>query len=309
MSKVFFLILGTLSLGIVIGGSIMCFFQKKIRENELKKIARLSEALLSNRVLSCSEIGKETICSKIENQLIRLQEVLDGRRKEAERNQIEIQKLISEIAHQMRTPLANIKNYTDFLQESLQEGEESTQREYIKTLQNSEQQLCFLVEGFIKTARLEQGIIQVNNEKCDLTKTILNSLGQIQKKAESKNISFHVELPKQIMCEHDKNWMIEALYNLFDNSVKYSDNGKCVEVTLKKTEMFYKIQVRDYGVGIKEGEENKIFRRFYRGEFARGYEGYGIGLYLSRKIILLQNGFITAKQMNPGLLIEVNLPV
>ena len=59
---------------------------------------------------------------------------------------------------------------------------------------------------------------------------------------------------------------------------------------MKQTEMFYKIQVRDYGIGIRDGEENKIFQRFYRGEQARGQEGCGIGLYLSREIVLLQKG-------------------
>ena len=78
---------------------------------------------------------------------------------------------------------------------------------------------------------------------------------------------------------------------------------------MKQTEMFYKIQIRDYGIGIRDGEENKIFQRFYRGEQARGQEGCGIGLYLSREIVLLQKGMMKAKQMKPGLLIEVNLPV
>ena len=78
---------------------------------------------------------------------------------------------------------------------------------------------------------------------------------------------------------------------------------------MKRTEMFYKIQVRDYGIGIRDGEENKIFQRFYRSEQARGQEGCGIGLYLSREIVLLQKGMMKAKQMKPGLLIEVNLPV
>ena len=67
--------------------------------------------------------------------------------------------------------------------------------------------------------------------------------------------------------------------------------------------------ITDYGIGIKDGEENKIFQRFYRGEQTRGQEGCGIGLYLSREIVLLQKGMIKAKQMNPGMLIEVNLPI
>ncbi len=57
---------------------------------------------------------------------------------------------------------------------------------------------------------------------------------------------------------------------MFDNAVKYSKNNSTINITMKQTEMFYKIQIRDYGIGIKDGEENKIFQRFYRGEQARG---------------------------------------
>ena len=77
----------------------------------------MTESLINGNELDGSDIGKETIYSKTTNQLIRLQEILEGRRKEAEKSKYEIQKLISEIAHQLRTPLANIKNYTELLQE------------------------------------------------------------------------------------------------------------------------------------------------------------------------------------------------
>ena len=79
---------------------------------------------------------------------------------------------------------------------------------------------------------------------------------------------------------------------------------------MKQTEMFYKIQIRDYGIGIKRRRrKTKFSKDFYRGEQARGQEGCGIGLYLSREIVLLQKGIMKATQMKPGLLIEVNLPV
>ena len=291
-----------LLIGFILGGSAVYLVENHFRTKEMNKIYKLTESLINGKDLDDSDIGKETLYSKTANQLIRLQEMLEGRRKEAEKSQYEIQKLISEIAHQLRTPLSNIKNYTELLQETLN-------TEYIKDLRTSEEQLCFLVESFIKTARLEQGIIQVHMQKENLVETILNALGQIQKKAEDKDIFFQVELPEKIICEHDKNWMCEAFYNVFDNAVKYSKNNSVIDITMKQTEMFYKIQVRDYGIGIRDGEENKIFQRFYRGEQARGQEGCGIGLYLSREIVLLQKGIMKAKQMKPGLLIEINLPL
>ena len=299
MAVAIFIVLLT---GFILGGSAVYLVENHFRTKEMNKIYKLTESLINGKDLDDSDIGKETLYSKTANQLIRLQEMLEGRRKEAEKSQYEIQKLISEIAHQLRTPLSNIKNYTELLQETLN-------TEYIKDLRTSEEQLCFLVESFIKTARLEQGIIQVHMQKENLVETILNALGQIQKKAEDKDIFFQVELPEKIICEHDKNWMCEAFYNVFDNAVKYSKNNSVIDITMKQTEMFYKIQVRDYGIGIRDGEENKIFQRFYRGEQARGQEGCGIGLYLSREIVLLQKGMMKAKQMKPGLLIEVNLPV
>ena len=282
------LIFITLFIGLILGGGLVYLYENHLRTNEMKKINKLTEDIIINKEAHCYDSCKETLCSKTENQLIRIQEILEGRRKEAEFRQEEIQRLISEIAHQMRTPLANIKNYTELLQESSNETGKSLNTEYMQNLQTSEEQLCFLVESFIKTARLEQGLIQVHLQKQNLIETILNALGEIQQKAEGKNIYFQVELPERVICEHDKNWMCEAFYNFFDNAVKYSESGSKIDVTMKQTEMFYKILVRDYGIGIKKGEENLIFQRFYRSEYAKEYEGYGIGLYLSRKIILLQ---------------------
>ena len=130
-----------LLIGFILGGSTVYLVENHLRTNEMNKIYKLTESLING------------------NELIRLQEILEGRRKEAEKSKYEIQKLISEIAHQLRTPLANIKNYTELLQESLNETQETLNTEYIKDLRTSEEQLCFLVESFIKTARLEQGII------------------------------------------------------------------------------------------------------------------------------------------------------
>lgn len=100
-----------LLIGFILGGSTVYLVENHLRTNEMNKIYKLTESLINGNELDGSDIGKETIYSKTTNQLIRLQEILEGRRKEAEKSKYEIQKLISEIAHQLRTPLANIKNY------------------------------------------------------------------------------------------------------------------------------------------------------------------------------------------------------
>ena len=308
------------AIGIITGGSIIYIRQRKLRMEELRKAAAMTEDILAGRRLRTSAPGDELLLARIENQLVRIQEVLDGRRKEAEKSRDEIQKLISEIAHQMRTPLTNIESYTGFLRnitetaEQNLEGEASGSNEkiglqYISALEVSEKKLHFLVDSFVKMARLEQHIIQIHQNEKDLLKTIHNTFGQIQNRAEEKQIRFHITMPKQALCVHDSNWLSEAVFNVLDNAVKYSEPGGTVEVSLKQNELYMKLQVRDYGIGIEEGEENQIFRRFYRGRRVTVQEGLGIGLYLAREIMNLHGGFMTAKKMDPGLLIEVNLPV
>ena len=303
--------------GFAAGGSILYRRQRKLRMEELGKAAAMTEDILADRKLCVSAPGDELLLARIENQLVRIQEMLDGRRKEAEESRDEIQKLISEIAHQMRTPLANIESYTCLLRDAAENTEAGDEpgkiglerQQYLAALEESERKLHFLVDSFVKMARLEQHIIQIRKDEMDLLKTVQNAFGQIQNRAEEKGIRFQIRMPERAVCAHDPNWLGEALFNILDNAVKYSAPGGSIEVTLQQNEMFTKFQVRDHGLGIEAGEENQIFRRFYRGRRVTVQEGFGLGLYLAREIIRRHGGFVTAKRMEPGLLIEVNLPL
>ena len=146
-----------LLIGFILGGSTAYLVENHLRTNEMNKIYKLTESLINGNELDGSDIGKETLYSKTTNQLIRLQEMLEGRRKEAEKSRYEIQKLISEIAHQLRTPLSNIKNYTELLQESLNETQEVLNAEYMKDLRTSEEQLCFFGGELYKNCPIRAG--------------------------------------------------------------------------------------------------------------------------------------------------------
>lgn len=286
-------------------GSIgMYCLQRKQREQELKKMIGLTDEILNEREIKASASGEETMYARIEHQLVRIQELMQGRKDAAERSRDEIQKLIAEIAHQMRTPLMNMETYLGFLQENL--AGQSLQ--YAAAIENSEQKLHFLVESFIKMSRLEQHIIQIKKEEKDILKTLRNSLGQIQPQAETKGIQFDISLLENAAFLHDPNWLGEAVLNILENAVKYSEAGGRVEVSMSQNEMYLKIRVRDYGIGIGAGEENQIFQRFYRGQGVTTQEGFGIGLYLSREIVNRHGGFLVAKRMHPGLMLELCFP-
>lgn len=298
-------IVAAILLGLSAGAGMMFWFQRTRRMKELKQLEKLTYDILNEREIQAGAMGEETLYGKIEYELVRVQEILDGRKEEAEKSRDEIQKLISEIAHQMRTPLTNMETYLGFMKDT--PGEMAP--EYVAALEKSEEKLHFLVESFIKMSRLEQHIIQIKKEEKDILQTVLNVLGQIQCYAEAKEIQFDITFPEKAVCAHDANWLGEALYNILENAVKYSDNGGKIEVTVSENEMFMKIRVRDYGLGISEGEEHKIFQRFYRGKLVTTQAGFGIGLYLAREIVNLHGGFLIAKRMSPGVSLEVRIPV
>lgn len=248
----------------------------------------------------------ETLPSKVYGQLTRLQEIYVESQQKVREQQEDTQKLITEIAHQLRNPLMNIQNYLELLEKF--ELDEEERKQYLQAIGQSEERLSFLVESFIKMSRLENELIQIKPDLLNLRETILQAVFQIRKKAEEKQIEIEIKQSQKIQVMHDRNWLKEAVFNILDNSVKYSYKNSKIIITLIQNEMFTEIAVRDYGIGIEPQEEAKIFQRFYRGIRVTTEEGFGIGLYLSREIALKQKGFVKVKRKNPGLEVSLFLP-
>lgn len=209
-------------------------------------------------------------------------------------------------------------------------GSESIRMEdqayYIRAIVESEEKIRFLTESFIRMARLENGIIQIRKDSRDMEGTLLGSILQAKKMADEKQIKIRLTMSgetgrtkktygqeKRNEAEsailHDPQWLGEAVFNLLDNSIKYSPEGSTIHVSTVKNEMFFRIEVRDEGTGIEEGEENLIFRRFYRGKHVTSQSGFGLGLYLSREIVQKHGGFMKVKRLEPGISVGIYLPV
>lgn len=278
---------------------------RKRRQMEL--ISRALEDLMNGKTLEITLPNQDTLPAKVQHQLLRLSDIIRGTQEKAQKERDQIKELIAETAHQLRNPLANMEGYLELLQEEELSREEK--EIYLEALCASEARIRFLTEGFIKISRLENHVVQIKKEQGDLTATVLNSLLQVRKYAQEKQIIFSVQGEEGLCVSHDAKWLGEAVYNLLDNSVKYSQNGGKVEINISKNEMFAQIAVRDFGIGIEHEEMNLIFQRFYRGKRAEKQPGFGLGLYLAREIVLQHGGFMKAKEKEAGLEISIFLPV
>jgi len=118
-----------------------------------------------------------------------------------------------------------------------------------------------------------------------------------------------IDCPEQLHVFHDRKWTAEALYNLLDNAVKYTEKGGAVTVSVKQWEMYVKIDVSDTGKGIAESRQASVFRRFYREEEVHDKPGVGIGLYLTREIIMRQGGYVkVVSEIGRGSTFSVFMP-
>lgn len=316
------------------------FHSGKKLEKELEEISRMLEYLLNETDISeFKEECEDTLPAKIKHQIVRLSETIRGREARMRQERDNTRELIGEIAHQMRTPLANMESYTELLvyqlsptsanqpNSSLEEQPADQPNSSLEgvpanrsnsslaiescilALQASEEKLRFLTESFIKMARLQNRLIQIRKNLESLNTTAASAAGMVRKAAEEKQIDIKLESEEETLVYHDPNWLGEAVYNLLDNSVKYSPEHTVIGIQIQKNEMYAQIKISDEGIGIQENEEARIFQRFYRGANVGRQPGFGLGLYLAREIVLLHGGFVKAKRREKGLSISIFLPV
>ena len=269
-----FLLIGLTLICIVMAAEL--WHTRVVDSSQMAYISELLEQILQNRPVSYVSEEKDTLYGKILVQIKRIDEIKAENNKALLKERDSIKQLLTQIAHQLRTPLANMENYLVLLEE---EGISEEERlKYINAVEKSERKISFLVEKFMLSARLESQIIQIHKSTSNLKETVAQAIFQVYKKAQEKDIYIDLQENEndEWMVLHDKNWICECVYNLLDNSIKYSKVGQQITVSMKNNEMFTQISVEDNGIGISQDEENRIFKLYYRGKNTTGYEGYGI---------------------------------
>ena len=249
----------------------------------------------------------ETIFARISYRLSRLYGIMQENRRKVDEERRELQMLVSDISHQVKTPVSNLKMVTDtLLSRSVTEQERS---DFLQGIRSQTDKLEFLFQALVRTSRLETGAIRLEKKDGPLIDTLAQAMSGIVYEAEKKDISVTVQCPDDLHLSHDSKWTAEALFNLLDNAVKYTPAGGKISVSVEQWEVYVKLDVTDTGKGISESQQAAIFRRFYREEEVHDKPGVGIGLYLAREIVTRQGGYIrVTSEIGKGSTFSVFLP-
>ena len=282
------------------------FFAKRL-SRFTNDLCQTMDSMISGGEEPARAEDRETIFARISYRLSRLYGILQENRRKVDEERRELQTLVSDISHQVKTPVANLKMVTDTL--LARPVTEQERRDFLQGIRSQTDKLEFLVQSMGKASRLETGAITLEKKDGALLDTLAQAMSGIVYSAEQKGISVEVQCPDDLRVSHDSKWTAEALFNLLDNAVKYTPAGGRICVSVEQWEMYVKLDVADTGKGIPENRQAAIFRRFYREEEVHDQPGVGIGLYLAREIITRQGGYIkVSSEVGLGSTFSVFLP-
>lgn len=236
-------------------------------------------------------------------------------KEKAENDKRETKDVVTDISHQLKTPLAAIKSTYELMENGKLSSNERKELETLMGFQIAA--LEKLILSLVNISRLESGMIDIKLTEGNLFDSVLEAVNGIWLKADEKNISIDFDdcgedkLPT-IMC--DKKWLSEAFVNILDNAIKYSDENMNISIHIMKLNAMVRIEFKDQGSGISDEEKHSVFKRFYRGNNSSSAEGSGVGLYLARRIISEHNGTIMVKDnvvdgKKKGSIFVVHLPI
>lgn len=298
------------------GIAIVCirrYYRKRMQAATQMLLERLDRAIGGEMQ---EEIFDESVDAAVTEKLNRLLELTNMHQEQAETERDTIKSIISNITHQIRTPVTNIMLYTGLLQEIVAAlGQDGGVTENIShlllKLQKQADKLDFFMKELVKSTYTEQEMISLHPEMTDVQEIMAAACQTVELSAMKKGIVIAVqsagdvqqhgkeETADGILCYADRKWTVEALANVLDNAVKYSPSGSRIDVRLRTGESFLCVEIEDRGCGIREEEQGRIFERFYRAEEVSAEPGFGIGLYLVREVLSRQGGYARVKSA-PG---------
>ena len=207
-----------------------------------------------------------------------------------------IHRLMSDISHQIKTPLSALLLHLELASDTDLSADEQTAA--LRECKEQAGKINFLTETIFKVAKLESGLITVKRIETDIVKTIMDAVKAVKPAAELKGLKINLTLPDYLTVPHDPLWTKEALLNILDNAVKYTNTGN-INIKIDKGAIYTQIDIEDTGIGFASEDYSKIFARFYRVRAAgtERTEGTGLGLFIAREVMRQQDGNITVSSI------------
>ncbi len=271
-----------------IGMAVVDYIRRKFAvERPVKRIteatSKMIEGDFSVRIEPIAKFGTDDSFNEIIEGINKMAEELSG--VETLRTDF-----ISNVSHEMKTPLAVMQNYATLLQKP--DLPEEKRIEYAKAISDASHRLSDMMTNILKLNRLENQQIYPNFTKFDLGEQLCESLLNYENVWESKNIEIETDIAENVLVSADAELLSLVWNNLFSNAFKFTDERGKVSLTLTADEKYATVKVSDTGCGMSSEVGAHIFEKFYQGDTSHATQGNGLGLALVKRVVDIMQGEI-----------------
>jgi len=236
-------------------------------------------------------------------------EMLNALKKERELGELK-SRFVSMASHEFRTPLSTILSSANLIARQNEPGQEEKRLKNVERIRSSVRNLVDILNEFLSLGRLEEGKVSANPEVFDLVE-FMDEIVQELQHAHKPGQQVHINSPQSaIEVQVDKQFARNIFLNLLSNALKYSPEGKPVEIVIDHHPPTFSVKIADRGVGIPEDEHKHLFDLFFRARNATNIQGTGLGLPIVKKYIDLMQGDIAVEsQLEKGTTFTITLPL
>lgn len=245
------------------------------------------------------DTNTEDELSILKNEIYKTAIMLNEQDAKSKREKDSLKDSLSDISHQIKTPLTSINLMIDNLIDNKNLSKKE-QKELIMNIRHKTSNINFLIQGLLTLSKFDANTINFNYDYHrikDIFNEVLDNVGAL---SDLKMITINIKGNSKDKLYCDYKWQIEALTNIVKNCIEHSKENSKIDISYLENDLFYKIVIKDYGTGMDEEDRKNIFKRFYKGK-NQSKDSIGIGMSLAKTIIEKNNGYITVdSKLNEG---------
>lgn len=234
----------------------------------------------------------------LKTELLKMTNILKEKVELLSKEKIFLNDTISDISHQLKTPMTSLIILNDLMYDDLPE---ESKIEFLEKIKSQLNRMEWLIKSMLKLSKVEAKVINFKSEKVNVKKLIKMSIQPSLIPIELKNIKVNINGDSEAIFLGDMNWSIEALVNIIKNCVEHTFSSGSLDISYEENSLYTEIVIKDTGEGIDKKDLPHIFKRFYKGKSSSKEDSVGIGLAMAKSIIEGQKGDISVKsEKNKG---------
>lgn len=263
------------------------------KDKKIQEITNYIEEINNKNYKLDIEDNTEDELSILKNEIYKTTVMLKEVAENSVKNKVNLKNSLSDISHQLKTPLTSMSILVDNIMDN-PEMDSNIRNDFIKDIRREIININFLVNSLLKLSKLDANSVHFINKNVFVNEILQDAIKNVSVLCDLKNIDILTYGGKNIKIDCDAKWQVEAITNILKNCVEHSYDNSKIEISFEENNVYTKIEIKDYGVGIEKCDLPHIFERFYKGKNSSS-DSVGIGLALAKSIVESNNGIISVE--------------